>query len=496
MDQGHFISCSRGAESIEIIFILGYNAIEQREQMFIFFQIWAEQIMLTVLNQPDSLLKGMVLSKPSGLYVKRRDDLMLVLNPRMGLYSIMSEPYISFFRKLTRPISFVDFIANDQGIPPAMYVAFMEETYRNGLLALSGKTIDSPLPGPVKYRRFRTVIAPLTREMDPRWLADQIIKFGKQDCFSNLAINFRGNPSLCVDELKKLTGILREELSSDSDGIAITLAFDVSSSGVSKVLSCLGADLPVTLNYTVFGDENSHDRKFGAGSFNQVLDEACNAIEEGFYSSVTGIFNNPEEVFPAMTAISRRPITNIGLRIDRQVILGDAPVSSQLRLMEAFARNTLDFIDFIIKDPNFLADRVYFNDIQQMAMKLMHNEVFFPCSTRPCGMGSQVLVIQGPDNAYSCLPGGPQSQEALKVSPDDGYITGETWKNRDMLPPRCGRCNWQGFCNSGCPVLRYEKFGTLEKEDPRCRYFQVVFEELLWKIHRHPALVAKIGGLA
>ena len=369
--------------------------------------------MINVLTQPDSVLKGLILSKPTGLYVKRRDEQMLVVNPRLGLYSILSEPFVSFFRKLRKPVSYNEFIENDQGIPPAMYVAFMEEAYRRGILALSGKMINTTAQGIACANSTRTVFIPLSPGSDPMLLSERLIEVGRKDNYRELLINFRGNPASHLDKIQQLYDFLEKELGGGPLGVSF--AFDLETPGDAQHVKKLHTRFPVNLNYSVYGGRDDHDAKAGAGSFDRVMDAARNAMEEGYYPSVTGIFDDPAEVLPAMTPFVKKFIPNLGVRIDRKVILDDRPVTARIRTMEAFAHRVMDLLDLIYQDKHFHMERIFLNDLQRIVMRLLHQETVFACGRWPCGMGSQVMVMEGPDTTSACLAAGPKSREALKM---------------------------------------------------------------------------------
>jgi len=59
--------------------------------------------------------------------------------------------------------------------------------------------------------------------------------------------------------------------------------------------------------------------------------------------------------------------------------------------------------------------------------------------------------------------------------------------------PKCSQCQLKRFCYGGCTSKTMARFGTVMRESPMCGFYQVVFEELMWKIHENPDMVGLLG---
>ena len=58
---------------------------------------------------------------------------------------------------------------------------------------------------------------------------------------------------------------------------------------------------------------------------------------------------------------------------------------------------------------------------------------------------------------------------------------------------KCSTCAWKRFHGGGCTSKTFAYFETVEKEDPMCRFYHIVFEELMWRLWENPEL-AHLSG--
>jgi len=455
--------------------------------------------MLNILNQPEKNLRGLVLSRSPGLYTRKRGDRILVIIPDRGSWVIFDPLFHSFFKKIKNPILYQDFISNDQGIPPAMYIAFMETAFKAGILLLSGR----------EY--VPDVIINDTNKNKPRLLhiypnentEEEYKRFGrfirnriKSENFDNYLIYLKGNNiSLNQNLIDFLCNLIDHAREYDKN-----IMFSIDLNEPPGEIPPLLSDMPVTLNYRFIAPRELYDKRNPKIDFDTVVSSMRNTRKMGLQTGIIIDLYNPNEIMPAMEFFLDEGLSNIALKISPHVVLADEPITRHIRKMENFANKYMEMLGNLISKIGIGHTRIFLDDVNRFIDRITGRHYEHPCGTIPCGMGERIQVLHGDGTLLACEPVTERTRNSLIMNEDDVNCPGESdmlkyWRGR--IPkrlPRCGRCPWTRFCNGGCPVLTYEKFGDPFHEDPRCRFFQVMFENLIWLIHDNPLIVDKIGG--
>lgn len=456
--------------------------------------------MLNILNLPDQVLKGLVISRVNKLHTKRKGDELLVFNPRMGHFSIFNEPFISFFRKLRKPISYKDFIKNEQGMPPAMFIIFLEEAFQNGLIAFSGKAIQltkQPSESKIKHKTLQLVLT--KGGGGPAHFIPIMNRYARMDKHTTFLINISGR---IEPNAKNLTVFMENtRCKFEDNGSAANFTIHVDNPADIQYYLESTKKGGMIFSFNLKDDRETHDAEKGSGHYEKILNTAKELQKKGYKTAVNCFFTNPDLIPTTVESLLEEGISNIGVKISHQVILEDSPMSKYLKMMELFGKKTIEAMDLTFERLKWGRERIYLNDIQRMLLNISGTDTFHPCSMRPCGMGTQLLVIHDNRDVFACNPVGPKTEKMLKLDKniEDLVPSGkapEILSRRSEPGPRCGRCVWECFCHGGCPALAYEKYGDVTREDPRCRFFQVIFENLVWKIKKEPTLLAKIGGFS
>lgn len=442
--------------------------------------------MLSILDQSEQFLRALVISKTGNLHTRRRGDKLLVLNASQGLYCIFEEPFISFFRKIKGPTAYNDFVSNDQGIPTAMFISFMEIAYNHGLIALSGKCMHREEVVGVRHFRPKSIIANFKEGgQGPDYFLPILNKTELEE-EQNLFINLRGNLKPHYREIPELL----KKVVCNFPGMEKTLniSMDVGNTDGLDVLletTSQGAFPRPTLNFFSNGTIEELER---------LIPIAENALKLEFPVSISGSFYEPESIPAFVNRLLETNIPNVGLKISRKAILEELPITAHVKKMEGFARAFIAAMDEVYDRLAWQPGHIFMNDVLRFIEKLRKRFYHHPCGRRPCGMGAELKVLEDDGSMLACLDMSQKTREKLLISGSDYEKTMSFWNERAKPSPKCSRCVWEYFCGGGCPVITYEKFNDISREDPRCRFFQVLFEELIWKIHENPAMTAKVGG--
>ena len=128
------------------------------------------------------------------------------------------------------------------------------------------------------------------------------------------------------------------------------------------------------------------------------------------------------------------------------------------------------------------------------------------CYRSPCGMGNAILGFGHDGRIYLCdevvgndefCIGDVHHEMDLKLLLDNSPVRRKIMDARDVSRvAKCANCPWRRFHGSGCTSKVYAQFGNIEKEDAMCRFYQVVFEELMWRLWEKPELAHLAGRFA
>lgn len=447
--------------------------------------------MLNILNQPEENLLSLILSRDGGLVTKKRKEHLLVINPKVGLWTVFQEPFISFFEKIKKPTFYRDFIANDEGIPPAYYIAFMEQAYNNGIITLSGRRINRKNDvNPALPRILTLEFTGNNNSFD--YFHTTIKKFLYSDSGDVFFINLDGkihpdDPRI-FDFLRKIT------CEASDTGKNVNFSIEIHPFSVPDKIHGQLSQFPITFNFYL------QSGKLSKENLNRIIKKAKDATEKSFKTSVTAAVSNPEEIPENMEVLFNSGIFNLGVKISLEAILTQEPLTASLMKMEKFARKTLEALDRVYENLAWGERKIVLNDLQRFVTRLFGKTYSHPCGRFPCGMGQQMMILRDDGNFYACKPIGEITTRQFKVFPsNNGNFScktfSETLNSASSASFKCQRCMWFAFCSGGCPALKLEKYQDPAKEDPRCRYLQIMFEELLWRVYERPSLARKIGGL-
>jgi radical SAM protein with 4Fe4S-binding SPASM domain len=144
------------------------------------------------------------------------------------------------------------------------------------------------------------------------------------------------------------------------------------------------------------------------------------------------------------------------------------------------------------------------HDLDYMLRNLTSKKRNHMCMRSPCGLGGAILSFSEDGDVYAC----EEYEEGTKgifhlgrlEDLDLGNLAAMSrplqilWERRVERIPRCSRCTLRNFCGGGCTHKALAWWGDLLREDPMCRFFELTFTELMWKIWDEPDLVPALGG--
>lgn len=167
---------------------------------------------------------------------------------------------------------------------------------------------------------------------------------------------------------------------------------------------------------------------------------------------------------------------------------------------EALAQGFLDMVQEADRFSRERACCLAISDVDVMLRNVGTRQRDSACA--PCRMGTDLRVVDVAGDTWACEPGHLQRPDALAMG---AWNRDEPWAARPLDAvrslghrveeiPRCVRCAFRGVCHGGCLVQAMAAYGEASREDPMCRFYQRVYEELLWMVARDGTLMERLGG--
>jgi uncharacterized protein len=170
---------------------------------------------------------------------------------------------------------------------------------------------------------------------------------------------------------------------------------------------------------------------------------------------------------------------------------------------EHFARHWLKMVDYAVEHHHKTGVWLNISDLNLFIFFLVSKQRPHMCYRSPCGLGNSILGFGHDGRIYLCdeVVGNERFCIGdIHDTTDLRTLLDNSSDKRKMMTARrlenlgkCSVCAWRRFHGSGCASKTFAHYGSLEKDDPMCRFYQVVFEELMWRLWENPEL-AKLSG--
>ncbi|MGH2601837.1 MAG: SPASM domain-containing protein, partial [Dehalococcoidia bacterium] len=133
-------------------------------------------------------------------------------------------------------------------------------------------------------------------------------------------------------------------------------------------------------------------------------------------------------------------------------------------------------------------------EYMQHLMRRVHN---YRCMRSNCGAGRSFFLIDAAGEVYPCAhSAGIPSWRLGKISDAAGDLLGMSAEHdvmqlfplrlvEQMDEPR--RCPWRHFCEGGCAVNAFQRFGTILSPDTLCSFYELFYPRLLERLASAPA---------
>jgi radical SAM protein with 4Fe4S-binding SPASM domain len=159
------------------------------------------------------------------------------------------------------------------------------------------------------------------------------------------------------------------------------------------------------------------------------------------------------------------------------------------------------FVDHIVGANLPLRDANLTEYLKYLVLR-MHN---YRCMRSNCGAGKSFFLIDAHGDVYPCAhSAGIPEWRVAAIEDIDGDLVERGRHNRivHMLEKRrverisgMNTCPWRHFCEGGCAVNAYQKFGTVLGPDTLCSFYERLYPHLFEMLATAPARFQRLLDL-
>lgn len=470
-----------------------------------------------------------------GLYRARRGDNILVVEPESAGWCVLDRIAWDAFQRLdgaAQPLR-VSAFERDSGMPADAFADFVRRLYARNMISLDGKTFFEPFemwdvqPYPhyfnvhvtdacnlaCRYCRVSArAAAPFMTPDTARRIVRRIIA---EIPSPTISIGFHGGEPMmnlpAIAAAVKEGNRAAERLKGTPGEKTIKYLMQTNGTMLSgKTLASLKA-LGIQIGVSIDGRPEVHDARrvfrSGKGSSQAVCRGIDAANHAGAKLGYLAVVHEPDRYVDVLDYLVRDRGAK-SVRINFSMPEGRAKdlLAFPDDRGDAFARGWLAMVDYAVDHHTQAGIWLDIADLNLFVYHLMTKERPHMCYRSPCGMGNAILGFGHDGRIYLCdevvgndefCIGDIHIETNLKLLLDNSPARRKIMDARDVSRvAKCANCPWRRFHGSGCTSKVYAQFGNIEKEDAMCRFYQVVFEELMWRLWEKPELAHLAGRFA
>lgn len=469
-----------------------------------------------------------MVTRADGLYTSRRGERVLVVEPLTASWAVLSDATWRVLAGLSRPTPATDLIrdAAGRGLDEAAATDLITRLHQKGFLHLDGRPHTDPRDlwnRPPEVPSFVSVHvaegcnlrctycyadagADLNR-MSSEMLFRVVEKSIREIPNDGLTIDFLGGePFLLFDEI---VAVIRHGTTlAASLGKRIDWLVQTNGTLLTRERARLLASLDVGVGVSIDGPKALHDkyrpRAGGAGSWDEVYQNLLTARNEGLRVAPLAVIHEPATYTEVLDFFVSNGFEFV--RFNYSSVMGRARDGLHFAddRAEAFARGFLDMVKWARAWCESNGRPLRISDLNQMIGVLVTKSRDYMCMRSPCGLGDSIISFGPKGEIYACeeferntkatfLLGQTDERsipEVVASSPNYALLK----QRRVERIPKCSRCHLRYVCGGGCTHKALAYYGSHMREDPMCRYYQIVFEELMWMIADDRRLAELLGA--
>jgi len=479
-------------------------------------------------SQPG-LPESALLTRASGLRMRRRGSRMLFIEPESASWIILEEPYLSFWQKLARAMTWSEARQLEHPLSPSQRENFLIRMYESNMVQVNGRSCLEPaeLWKPVQHYPAYLCLH-LTEACNFGCLycmADSFPNKGKMPLGTarliiekvlheipsdGITIDFHGGEPLLVwDDIQDLVKWARHVNQRDGLGRNLWFMFQTNGALLTPEKVEVLKELDVIVGVSLDGPREVHDRNrvfagSSQGTFETVLHNVRKAEEMGFQVGLLGVVHEPQDYLKAFRFMVHE-MNRRSFRLNYSSYIGRSHYRLRFPVdrTEEFAHAWLEMIDEALAWCREHGEPLNISDVNNQINNLLSKNRPFMCYRSPCGAGNSVLGFGIDGGIHACEEMASLDMFRMANIHDEGLNLARMVESNPIQRllqsrtvdtiPKCSQCQLKRFCYGGCTSKTMARFGTVMRESPMCGFYQVVFEELMWKIHENPDMVGLLG---
>jgi uncharacterized protein len=461
------------------------------------------------------------------LYLSRRNDRILVVEPESASWCVLSEKQSEILNRIDRSGgTTIGEIAGDRVIDMSSLTRLILLLFQRNMISINGKTFfkpgemwkDQEYPHyfnlhmteacnlACKYCRVNSI--PESTLMSPDTCRTIVRRVLEEIPGGSVIISFHGgepllNPEAIVagaDEARKMAAECNKKVKLVMQTNATLLTAETA-----RLLKQHSVDVGVSID----GCQSIHDQRRvyhnGEGTHADVVRGIRAAAGEGVPVGYLAVVHEPQQ-YPRVLDYLAGEMGAASLRINYSAFdgRGKEQLNFPVDRPASFARDWLKMLDYAEDYYEKTGKWLSISDLNLFIFHLVSKIRPHMCYRSPCGMGNSILGFAPDGKIYLCdeVVGNPEFRVGDIFEPTplremlEKSLVKKSVMNKRRVEniARCSTCTWKHFHGGGCASKTFSYFGMLNREDPMCRFYEVVFEELMWRLADKPHLVNLCGS--
>jgi len=453
-----------------------------------------------------------------------RGSRTLFVSPETASWTVLEGNELAAFRRLQKPTPVGNFLREHYSSDPRAGHDFIKRLYLDDLVRINGRSCFDPSTLWNLQQRYPTflclhiteacnmkcsycyAIAHSKKNKMPLETAKRIVeRIIRELPGPDFLIDFHGGePLLEFDNIVATIKYAREV----NKEIKKRPKFITQTNGtlITKDMARTIQEIGLMPGVSIDGPAEVHDRyrKYpnGRGTHADVWRGIERLRDAGVTPGVLAVVHHPDDYLPVLRFFLEKGFE--GIRINFTSYIGRAKQEMDFHYVrgENFAKNFLAMADEALAWCRKYDKPIRINDLNHFIYNLTSKDRPFMCYRSPCGIGNSILGFSLEGGISGCeetasmglfMVGNVFDSIPLTEIVDKNPVLQELYKRKVENIPRCSRCAFRRMHGAGCTSKVYAMYGDLFRESPMCRFYQVVLEELMWKIHDNPDMIGYLG---
>lgn len=467
-----------------------------------------------------------LVKKTDGIGKIRRGREILFIEKETASWIILSGAKLEFFNSIKKPITVGELKKTTPSrLSSAQKDRLLLSLFRQNMITLNGTAYYDPrklwvLPQrypaflcfhiteacnfACKYCYARADQKNAHTKIIPREVTHRAIeKILEELPLDKLLIDFHGGePFLAYEQM--VDTIQYAHQYNEKRGIGKQLKFVVQSNGSlitperAKFLNSLNCNIGISLDGPAEIHNSQRVWPNNSGTFDRVWSNALELRKAGVDVGFLAVIHDPVNYLKVFRFFIDNGLRSF--RINYSAYIGRATEELEFPhgRAETFARHYLKMVDEVIHFVTSTGLSVRIRDLDNQLNNIITKKRPFMCYRSPCGCGNSILGFGQDGGIYACEEATGNDEFRIGNIFEDKTLTDVVDYSEQLKKinartveniPKCKDCLFKRFCGARCTTKSYARFGNFHREDPMCRFYQIIYPELIWRIHENPEII-------